>query len=87
MEGAISPSTAIAAVKAHGEAGSVEVVNKAVSRANEKGKKKASGSLVKDKDIIRPIENFAGKLPVEEADRQEKILDLCSRLRVLVVKQ
>lgn len=82
--GEISPSTAISAVKAHGEAGAVEIVNKAVSRANETGKKKVPGSAVKVRDFIRPIENFAGKLPAEDGDRQEKILTLCGQLRELV---
>jgi len=82
--GLVSPSTVIEAVRVHGDEGATGAIREAAKKANSEGRKKVAGSAIKKRDIVKPLELFAGKLPAEDAERKEKILGLCEQLRELV---
>ena len=85
--GQVSATTAVNVVKDEG-AGALDTLKGAVDTAQQSGRKKATGRDIKSKkpkDIIKPIEDFAGKLPIyEDGDKIEEILKICKRLRELV---
>lgn len=82
--GQVSATTAVNQVRKEGE-GAVGTLKSAVNTAQQEGRKKATGRhIMGKKDIIKPIENFAGSLPLDEPDRIEEILTICKRLRELV---
>lgn len=84
--GQISATTAVNVVKDEG-AGALDTINDALDTAQQSGRKKATVRDIKTKkpkDIIKPIENFAGSLPLDEPHRMAEILTICKRLRELV---
>lgn len=81
--GEVSATAAVNQVRKEGEA-AAGTLKRAVVKANDEGKKRATARHMGKKDLIRPIENFAGKLPESEIDRAEEILELCKKLRGLV---
>lgn len=87
--GQVSATTAVNVVREEGE-GAVGTLKGAVDKANQEGRSKATPKDIKPKkkkpkDIIKPIEDFAGKLPIyEDGDKIEEILKICKRLRELI---
>ena len=83
--GEVSATMAVEQIKQDGD-GAEKTLKAAVKTANNQGRKKATKKHVdsKPKDIIRPIENYAGKLPEIYLDKSSEILTICKRLRELM---
>lgn len=87
--GQVSATTAVKVVNEEGS-GALDKIKGAVDTAQQEGRTKATQrdlkpKVKKPKDIIRPIEDFAGKLHIyHEQDKIEEILTICKRLRELV---
>lgn len=83
-KGEVSATTAVNQIRKEGPK-AVKTLRTAVETAKKSGKKKATSKHIrKEKDLIRPIENFAGQLPVDHVGRAGKILELCKELRELI---
>ena len=82
--GEVSATTAVNQIRKEGNA-AVKTLKAGVEKAKSQGKKKATAKhLKKKKDVIRPIENYAGNLPESDLSRSEEILTICKRLRELI---
>lgn len=83
-KGEVSATTAVKQIRKEGKK-AVETLKKAVGKAQGEGKKKATAQHIPvKKDLVRPIEDFAGKLPVTDGERMERILAICGQLRELI---
>lgn len=84
--GEVSATMAVEQIKQEGD-GAINTLKAAVKTAKATGRTKATKKHVgekKPKDIITPIENYAGKLPEDQLSEAEEILKICKRLRELI---
>lgn len=82
--GDVSATMAVQQVRRNGDE-AVGVLKGAVAVARKAGKKRATAKhLPRTRDIIRPIENYAGNLPENMIEESSEILEICKRLRVLI---
>jgi len=82
--GDVSATMAVQQVRRNGDE-AVGVLKGAVAVARKEGKKRATAKhLPKTRDIVRPIENYAGTMPDDMIAESAEILGLCKRLREII---